>query len=263
MSYGFSPYDKQSYKESKRRRRQAKIADKTGRILPIGFARRKIIMLIVIFIAVLIVAGVAALLFFILGSASDNDASEAEKSSESLLTVVNSASPLSQDYVPELAHCGGFEVNCAAADSLLQLLKDAESQGVDLKIKSAYISYDEQNRLYEKTLDKYLSNPDYTRVRAEAAAQKEVPPAGCSEAQTGLLIDFELGDRQSESFLDRSCVNYGFVLRYPSDKTALTRRNGSDTLYRYTGKENAVKMRAYDMCLEEYNNYLAVQGGSK
>lgn len=263
MSNSFTPYDKQSYKESKRRRRQAEIADKTGRILPLDFARRKMIILIVIFIAVLIVAGIAALLFFTLGSASDNNTSEADNSSESLLTVVNSASPLSQTYVPELAQCGGFEVNSAAADSLLQMYKDAESQGVDLKIKSTYISYDEQNRLYEKALEKYLSNPDYTRVRAEAAAQKEVPPAGCSEAQTGLLIDFEFGDRQSKSFLERSCVNYGFILRYPSDKTALTWHNGSDTIYRYTGKENAVKMRAYDMCLEEYNNYLAVQGGSK
>ena len=36
MSGGFTPFDKNSYKESKRRRKQALIEEKTGRILPVS-----------------------------------------------------------------------------------------------------------------------------------------------------------------------------------------------------------------------------------
>ena len=34
MSGGFTPFDKNSYRESKRRRKQALIEERTGRILP-------------------------------------------------------------------------------------------------------------------------------------------------------------------------------------------------------------------------------------
>ena len=33
----------------------------------------------------------------------------------------------------------------------------------------------------------------------------------------------------------------------------------NETLYRYVGIDNAKKMRSYNMCLEEYSEYIVVQ----
>ena len=79
--------------------------------------------------------------------------------------------------------------------------------------------------------------------------------AGCCEAQTGLLVSFDVSNSHNKSFLERECIRYGFILRYPEGKDEVTHINPSESLYRYVGKENAEKMRAFDMCLEEYAEY--------
>lgn len=57
MSGGFTPFDKNSYKESKRRRKQALIEEKTGRILPVSNPRRRYIA--IISVGVILVAAIA------------------------------------------------------------------------------------------------------------------------------------------------------------------------------------------------------------
>lgn len=47
MSGGFTPFDKNSYRESKRRRKQVLIEERTGRILPVSNPRRRYIALAV------------------------------------------------------------------------------------------------------------------------------------------------------------------------------------------------------------------------
>ena len=46
---------------------------------------------------------------------------------------------------------------------------------------------------------------------------------------------------------------YGYVLRYPSDKVTITQKE-SCNIFRYVGKENAQKMHNQNLCLEELNN---------
>ena len=46
---------------------------------------------------------------------------------------------------------------------------------------------------------------------------------------------------------------YGYILRYPHDKVALT-QNDSCNIFRYVGKENALKMLNQNICLEELTN---------
>ena len=57
MSGGFTPFDKNSYRESKRRRKQALIEERTGRILPVSNPRRRYIALACI--GVILVAAIA------------------------------------------------------------------------------------------------------------------------------------------------------------------------------------------------------------
>ncbi len=48
------------------------------------------------------------------------------------------------------------------------------------------------------------------------------------------------------------CWEYGFVLRYPTDKCAVTGIGYEPWHYRYVGKEAAREMQQKGLCLEEY-----------
>ena len=48
------------------------------------------------------------------------------------------------------------------------------------------------------------------------------------------------------------CWEYGFVLRYPTDKSAVTGIGYEPWHYRYVGKEAAREMVQRGVCLEEY-----------
>ena len=260
MSYGFTPYDKKSYKESKMRRRQAIIAAETGRILPYGSVKRKVIAGVLA--AVLIIFAVAAIfaLTSYFGSLNAEDTDTVENiNNDELLVIVNRQNTLKADYVPNLKKYGKIKVSKLMYDDLSEMINAAESVGVKLKIKSAYVSFDDQQKMYEEKLAEYLAKPNYTQVRAQAAVQKLVPRGGQSERQTGLVVEFDISDKKTNSYLERNCVKYGFILRYPKDKESATSMLYDKSLYRYVGKDNSVKMRSYDMCLEEYSNYLSLQ----
>lgn len=260
MSRWLAEYDKKSYKSSKKRRRQAINAGKTGRIKPIGILKRKIsIIVLAIIIVTAVVIGAISLYIFVISpnSAERNNETLNSEQTDELLMVVNKQNQLDNDYIPQLVDYKNLKVNALLFDDLKRMCDDAKSDGIELKVVSGYVSFDEQAKLYNAKLREFLSNPDYTQVRAESAAQKIEPQAGCSEAQTGLLIGFDLSDEHSAAYLERNCVNYGFVLRFPYDKEDLTHISYNQSLYRYVGVDNAIKMRSYNMCLEEYAEYLA------
>ncbi len=60
-------------------------------------------------------------------------------------------------------------------------------------------------------------------------------------------------------WLVKNCVNYGFILRFPDNKTQVTGMAYDPHHFRYVGQEHAVKMREYGMCLEEYASYIKQQ----
>lgn len=261
MSYGLTPYDKKRYRDSKRRRRQAAKAAKTGRILPFSTERRRLVIAIAV---IILVAGLSVGGYFAYKAFADmaqpTSAQQLEQEqSEELLLVVNNSNPLSADYVPKLKSYGNFQVNSLAENNLENFCNKAKESGVEIRLVSAYVSFDEQEKLYSEKLSEFLANPDYTEVRAQAAAQKLVSKGGCSEAQTGLLIGFDVTDEKTVAFIERECINFGFVQRYTKDKEDITKLSENKTLYRYVGIDNAKKMRSFNMCLEEYSEYSTLQ----
>lgn len=233
---GLAPYHKSSYRPYRNRRRMA-------------------VVIAVVAAVVLVIAG--ALVYAALSKQRGDATSAAQQQSDapSLLTVVNRQNPLPADYEPALTDFGGFRVHPAMLDDLTALTADAAKQGIDLPLAAAYVSYDGQGKLYQATLDAFMKTDGYTAVRAEAEAEKLTPKAGCSEAQTGLLLVFALSDPASRAYLERSCVNFGFIERYPADKQDVTHHAPNECIYRYVGREDAVKIRSLGMCLEEYIDY--------
>ena len=87
-------------------------------------------------------------------------------------------------------------------------------------------------------------------------------PAGTSEHQTGLAADIVAAGNQvleeeqentpEQQWLMEHCWEYGFILRYPKDKTDLTGVGYEPWHYRYVGVEAAQEMKESGQCLEEY-----------
>ena len=89
---------------------------------------------------------------------------------------------------------------------------------------------------------------------------------GFSEHQTGLAIDVSadsVNNRLDESFGDstegkwlaENAHLYGFIIRYPKDKTKITGYSYEPWHIRYVGKPLAKYIYENNLCLEEYYNF--------
>jgi len=183
--------------------------------------------------------------------------------SDPLLIIVSLSNTLTEAYVPELIDINGVKLSPLLQENLKKLLAAASDDKIVLKLEKGYISYDEQERAFLARKRSLIKERGYSDIRAEAEAKKLDPKAGESEAQTGLCVWFTTDDGEEEFektsasvWLERNCVRYGFILRYPKNHEEDTGMTYDPKLYRYVGKENALKIRAYGMCLEEYCNHV-------
>ena len=55
-----------------------------------------------------------------------------------------------------------------------------------------------------------------------------------------------------QKWLLAHCWEYGFILRYPNDKSKITGIMYEPWHYRYVGKETAMEIYRKGICLEEY-----------
>lgn len=219
MSGGFAPFDKNSYRESKRRRKQALIEERTGRILPVSNPRRRYIALACV--GVILVAAIAFGIFSILKSNQKSNPETPEQiqaESEMLLTVVDSANPLDKDYVPDLETVNGFRVNRDALNPLENLLKASKENGTELKIKTAYVSYDEQEERFQSELQKMLQSSKYTTVRAEAEVLKPRLTADSRSHRRGCLLNLIFQIRVQRHFLSETALNTDLFRDIPKAK---------------------------------------------
>lgn len=183
-------------------------------------------------------------------------------SDEELLQIVSENYPLQSDYKPVLLPFGNVSVAKVAFDDLDDLISDAGSQGISIKVQTGYVSFDEQDKLYKDTFAKLKEENGYSEIKAESETKKICPQAGCSESQTGLLIKFitdeegDFSETEACKWLTKYCVNYGFILRYPENQEDVTGRTPESATYRYVGIDHAKKMRSYGMTLEAYSAHI-------
>lgn len=126
----------------------------------------------------------------------------------------------------------------------------------DMLVNSGFRDYAFQNEIYTE------------RVQTEGAeeAAKYVALPGYSEHHTGLAMDLSvyLADGTSVAvanyelcdWFEEHAPEYGFVLRYPSEKADITRISYEAWHYRYVGVPHAGIMTGRGLCLEEYIDFL-------
>ncbi len=137
-------------------------------------------------------------------------------------------------------------------ENLNTMLDDfyTETGHSDIIIISGYRTSEQQQELYDADLES----------TGEDASTLVAKP-GYSEHETGYAMDFSLFDGENSadydgtgeySWINENCAHYGFVLRYPEEKTEITEIRYESWHYRYVGQPHAYYMQQNQLCLEEY-----------
>ncbi|MFK7697554.1 D-alanyl-D-alanine carboxypeptidase family protein [Paenibacillus sp. HJGM_3] len=137
------------------------------------------------------------------------------------------------------------------AQTFSTMIEAAKLDGVNrFMISSGYRDEKEQSALYKKM------GPDYAM------------PAGYSEHNLGLSLDIgstrgKMEHAAEGKWLQDNAWKYGFIVRYPEDKTAITGIRNEPWHFRYVGLPHSAIMEEKAFVLEEYLDFLKVQKSIK
>jgi D-alanyl-D-alanine carboxypeptidase len=136
------------------------------------------------------------------------------------------------------------------------MFNDARANGLALFVREGYRTAQDQQQIMNERIREY-ENQGYSKPQATKMAEKYVAIPGTSEHQLGLSVDINANQTKCSSekvysWLDNNAYKYGFIKRYPSNKSYITRIHNEPWHYRYVGKEAAATMKNQNLCLEEY-----------
>ena len=152
------------------------------------------------------------------------------------ILLVNKVYSLPEDY--------GGELDSGAYAAWVRM---KEETGYDFTLLSGYRSYQRQQELF----DYWVEQGGY-----EAALMESALP-GRSEHQSGLAMDvgkleYEYAHTDEGIWLAENCHKYGFIIRYPEDKTEITGYIYEPWHIRYLGESTAKLVHDSGLTLEEF-----------
>jgi len=190
------------------------------------------------------------------------------------LILVNTTHTVTKDYAPtdlldvEATAKGRAtqQLRQYANKALEALLMEMRSAGfTKMQVNSGYRTYAYQDMLFNTyTANEMTANPNLTREQAEAIVLTYSTRPGTSEHQTGLAVDMAIDASFSTDFqytdeykwLTENAWKFGFILRFPADKTPITTIQFEPWHWRYVGRYHAKKIHDLGICLEEYTELL-------
>jgi D-alanyl-D-alanine carboxypeptidase len=197
------------------------------------------------------------------GNQTDRDKALEEAEAKGLLILVNKEHPVDKDYKPDdLAKIADYVPDRSettrymreeAAEAFHQMVDKAAEDGVELKMTTAYRSYDFQKMLFDS----------YVEKEGEEKANTFSAKPGKSEHQTGLAVDvsspsvdYQLSDDYGETkegkWIADHADEFGFILRFPKGKEDVTGYQYEPWHLRYVGLTAAKEIREEGLTLEEY-----------
>lgn len=178
------------------------------------------------------------------------------------LILVNEAHPLPSDYNVELVEiAGGQKVDVRIKEPLEEMMSEMKAEGMSPLVCSGYRSIQKQSNLFHEYIDdKVHVGWEYADAFYKAKTRIALP--GTSEHHTGLAVDIvgyshqSLDDAQADTkearWLKEHCAEYGFILRYPENKTDITGIDYESWHFRYVGRDAASYIMTNELTLEEY-----------
>lgn len=182
-----------------------------------------------------------------------------ETENEWYLILVNKWNYLPDDYEVELTKLdNGESVDKRIYPDLQRMFDAARENGIYPIVASGYRTAQKQQSLMDEKITEYQSD-GYSEKAAKKKAEKWVAIPGTSEHQLGLGIDINADGIHSTGnevyqWLCQNSYKYGFIYRYPEEKTAITGIINEPWHYRYVGADAAEEIYKHGECLEEYLN---------
>ena len=175
------------------------------------------------------------------------------------LLLVNRNYILPQDYSPELSEAvkgSGVRMDSRVSPHYQEMYDAAKKDGITLTPLSGHRRISTQKTNFENKINKYV-NQGYDRAEATRMAAKIILPPGTSEHNAGLAMDIisldvEFEQTKAFAWLQEHAQDYGFILRYPKDKEAITEITYEPWHWRYVGVPAAKAIKQSGQCLEEY-----------
>ncbi len=175
------------------------------------------------------------------------------------LAIINTKYPLPDSYAPTLSNAingSNIQLDSRVSEHYAEMYAAAKLSGCVLTPYSGYHTYALQETTYNRKVNFYV-NKGMSAEEANQKASAQVLPAGCSEHNAGLSMDIvsassDFINTKEYKWLCENAHNYGFILRYPEDKTAITGMNFEPWHWRYVGTQAAKEMKEKNQCLEEY-----------
>ena len=148
-------------------------------------------------------------------------------------------------------------INRQIAPSVEALFAAAKQNGFDLMVASGFRSYELQNTYFTS----YAATYGYDEANKFSALP------GQSEHQTWWTLDVSLTSREcyldacfgttpAGKWLAEHAAEYGFIIRYPADKTAITKYDYEPWHIRYVGVDLARALGQSGLTLDEAYPYL-------
>lgn len=179
------------------------------------------------------------------------------------LVLVNANLPFDEEPSPTLdaADEAGTQLEAEAAQQYRSMAEAAQADGITLTLVTGYQDADTRTAAYEAQKQTYLARHK-SEEEASARAAAILPEADANEHGTGYAADIlstdytaqdtGFADTRAYQWLTAYAAEYGFILRYPEDRQAITGVVFEPWHWRYVGVENALAIRASGLSLEEF-----------
>ena len=201
------------------------------------------------------------------------------------LVLVNKQNAAGEDYVPENLTtldssytAGGktIQLENTVAEAVVSMIEAMRAVGIDnVSVTSGYRTYEYQKTLFERYMaEEKEKHPSLSDEEIKQIVLTYSAYPGTSEHQTGLCVDlytdemvglwnygsetpdnpYDKGFAETDAFvwLREHAHEYGFILRFPENKTDVTGYSYESWHYRYVGVEHAKKIHQEGITLEEY-----------
>lgn len=176
--------------------------------------------------------------------------------------IVNNANPIPEGFTIELTDVGNNQsVDSRILTDLQQMISDAREAQLSLVICSSYRNLERQQNLFNESVSK-MQSQGMSYQEAFYKTKVKIALPGNSEHQTGLAIDIIPDNCITQDdaddtmpgiqWLQENCSKYGFILRYPADKTEVTGIEYQPYCFRYVGKAAAEYIMDNGLALEEF-----------
>ena len=156
------------------------------------------------------------------------------------------------------------ELRLYAAKAAEAMVKEMHAQGyTDIMVTSGYRSYTYQQALFNTYLEQEMTaHPNWSEAEARAYVLTYSAAPGTSEHHTGNAIDListnhvsldeTFAQNPAYEWLQHNAHRFGFILRYPADKTDITGYSYEPWHYRFVGAKAATEIHERGITLEEY-----------